>query len=361
MQNTIHHIKVPGKLMIAGEYSVLEPDRRAIVVAVNRYMNAEIKKNERNLLSLPQLGLNNVTWDSDGVEVNFSSSDSKLTFIRNAISTFNSFIEENSIHPRPFSLLITSELDDISGKKYGLGSSAAVVVTTITSLFKFYELQPTAELIYKLSAIAHFKTQGNGSCADIAASTYGGWIQYAAFTSTWLLDELRKETPIRKIVEQRWPSLLIANITPPRDLILCVGWTGNVASTAPMVTKINQLRGSRPTEYVNFIESSEKAVSKLIESFEKNDVKSAITSLRQNREAIKQLSDSAKVNIETPKLKTLIQLANKYGSGKTSGAGGGDCGIAFVQDEKDAKHLHNEWNLEDILPLHLHVSKYGAL
>ncbi|QUW23846.1 phosphomevalonate kinase [Sporosarcina sp. Marseille-Q4063] len=361
MQTTTHHIKVPGKLMIAGEYSVLEPDRRAIVVAVNRYMNAEIKENDRNLLSLPQLGLNNVTWDFDEVEVNFSSSDSKLTFIRNAISTFNSFIVEKSIHPRPFSLLITSELDDSSGKKYGLGSSAAVVVTTITSLFKFYELKPTAELIYKLSAIAHFKTQGNGSCADIAASTYGGWIQYAAFTSTWLLDELRKETPLLKIVEQRWPSLLIENISPPKDLILCVGWTGNIAATAPMVTKIKHLRDSRPSEYVNFIEQSEKAVSSLINSFKKNDSVLAISSLKLNREAIKRLSDSAEVNIETPKLKTLIQLADKYGSGKTSGAGGGDCGIAFVQKEKDAEYLYNEWKSEDILPLRLNVSKYGAL
>ncbi|WP_210468897.1 phosphomevalonate kinase [Sporosarcina sp. 6E9] len=361
MKTTTHHIKVPGKLMIAGEYSVLEPDRRAIVVAVNRYMNAEIKKNERNLLSLPQLGLNDITWDSDGVEVNFSSSDSKLTFIRNAISTFNAFIAEKSIQPHTFSLLITSELDDSSGKKYGLGSSAAVVVTTITSLFKFYGLKPTAELIYKLSAIAHFKTQGNGSCADIAASTYGGWIQYAAFTSTWLLEELRKETPIRKIVEQRWPSLLIENITSPNDLILCVGWTGNVAATAPMVTKINQLRVSRPTEYVNFIERSEKAVSKLIESFAENDVHTAIISLKENREAIQLLSDSAAVNIETPKLKALIQLADKYGSGKTSGAGGGDCGIAFVQNNLDAQHLYHEWNSADILPLHLHVSKFGAL
>ncbi|MBO1913207.1 hypothetical protein J4G37_51415, partial [Microvirga sp. 3-52] len=134
-----------------------------------------------------------------------------------------------------------------------------------------------------------FKTQGNGSCADIAASTYGGWIQYAAFTSTWLLEELRKETPIRKIVEQRWPSLLIENITSPNDLILCVGWTGNVAATAPMVTKINQLRVSRPTEYVNFIERSEKAVSKLIESFAENDVHTAIISLKENREAIQLL------------------------------------------------------------------------
>ena len=350
--------------MIAGEYSVLEPDKQAIVVAVNRFMNAEIKENDQNLLSLPQLGLNNVTWDSTDTEVNFSSSDSKLTFVRNAIKTFNLFIEEESIQPRPFSLFITSELDDPSGKKYGLGSSAAVVVTTITSMFKFYEcekLQPTKELIYKLSAIAHFKTQGNGSCADIAASTYGGWIQYAAFTSTWLLDELRNETPIRKIVEKSWPSLLIENITPPAGLILCVGWTGNVAATAPMITKINHLRDSWPIEYANFIEQSERAVSSLITSFENNDSTLAISCLTHNREAINLLSDSAGVNIETPKLKTLIQLAEKYGSGKTSGAGGGDCGIAFVQDEKAAEQLYKEWKSEAILPLRLHVSKNGAL
>ena len=364
MNTNVHHIKVPGKLMIAGEYSVLEPDRKAIVVAVNRYMSAEIKNNNQNLLSLPQLDINLVTWEITDNEVEFSNSDSKLTFIRNAINTFNLYLAEKSIHPQPFSLTITSELDDSSGKKYGLGSSAAVVVSTITSMFKFYEcekVRPTKELIYKLSAIAHFKTQGNGSCADIAASTYGGWIQYAAFKSTWLLQEINNKKPIQSILEKCWPNLLIEPIPPPEKLILCVGWTGNVAATAPMVTKIKDLRNSRPVEYINFIERSDKAVSSLIKSFKNNDVTFAITSLTQNREAIKLLSDSAEVNIETPKLKTLIQIANKYGGGKTSGAGGGDCGIAFVEGDKDAKQLFTDWNAEGILPLRVEVSNQGAI
>ena len=68
------------------------------------------------------------------------------------------------------------------------------------------------------------------------------------------------------------------------------------------------------------------------------------------------LSEAAETTIETVKLKELIRIADKFGSGKTSGAGGGDCGIAFLSGESSVAELYAEWNKEQILPLHLDVS-----
>ena len=80
-----------------------------------------------------------------------------------------------------YHLKIDSELDSPDGKKYGLGSSAAVTVATIKALSEFYELNLSKEHLFKLASIAHLNVQGNGSLGDIAASVYGGWIAYHSF------------------------------------------------------------------------------------------------------------------------------------------------------------------------------------
>ena len=359
MTSPSYQVTVPGKLMIAGEYAVLEPGGQAIVIAVDRYIKAVIEPSTQNTLSLPQLGLDNVTLETEVHEITFSISNPKLSFIDNAITTYLRYVLEKSIDLRPFSLTITSELDDPSGRKYGLGSSAAVVVAVVAALSQLYKSemnQPSTELLYKLAAIAHFKTQGNGSCADIAASTYGGWIHYRAFESSWLMGALKKETAINKLVEQSWPNLLITPITPPATLKLCVGWTGKEAATAPMIDKINNLRERQPELYARFLDESESAVGNLVRSFEEDDCLRAISSMSQNRQALMQLSEVAEATIETAKLKQLIRIADKFGSGKTSGAGGGDCGIAFLNGESSVAELYAEWNKEQILPLDLMVS-----
>src|SRR5690625_6487725 len=83
----------------------------------------------------------------------------------------NHNLSEKSITLDNITLTIKSELDDESGVKYGLGSSAAVVTSVISALLtQFLPEEPSAMLIFKLAAISHVKTQGSGSGADVAAS-----------------------------------------------------------------------------------------------------------------------------------------------------------------------------------------------
>src|SRR5690625_7706145 len=90
------------------------------------------------------------------------------------------FLQENNVSWHPFSLSIKSELDDEqSGRKYGLGSSAAVTTAAISVILQaFAPTLATKEVIFKLAAITHINIQGSGSGADIAASTYGGVLAY---------------------------------------------------------------------------------------------------------------------------------------------------------------------------------------
>lgn len=359
-----YRVTVPGKLLIAGEYAVLEPNQPAIVIAINRYITATIETSRQNKLSLPQLGLDQITWKESENNIQFSESNPRLKFIQNSITIVNQFLQENSIRLQPFHLTVNSGLDDsTTGRKYGLGSSAAVVVAVISALLILHcdeKAPPTLDQVFKLAAIAHLKTQKNGSGADIAASTFGGWLVYTSFEANWVLKELKAGIKLSEIIEKPWPNLSITRIKAPSLLKLCVGWTTEVAATGPMIKKIQKLRSNNQAAYTLFLQESSLAVARLIKSFEENDCIEAISSLTQNRKALIMLSEQADITIETSKLKDLCSAAERYGGGKSSGAGGGDCGIAFLRTGSQEEKLYKAWRNAGVFPLKLTVSQKGV-
>lgn len=358
----MHEIKVPGKLFIAGEYAVLEPGYPAIVVAVDRFITAQVARSEQQTLSLPQLGLPNVACRFERGQVIFEEPDARLDFIKNTSDVVHQYLRESSIETKPFSLTITSELDDAdSGRKYGLGSSAAVVVAVVSSILSLYrdQLPVSKNLIFKLAAIAHYQTQGSGSCADVAASTYGGWIYYTAFKACWLKEKLMKQGSISELVEEAWPSLQIEQLDAPKKLVLAVGWTGSSAKTASLIKKIEPLKNQNSPIYGEFLRKSRDAVSTMVEGFRHNDMELVMASLSANRSSLLELSQEIGGAIETIHLEKLIAIANRYGAGKSSGAGGGDCGIAFTSTDM-LERLHKEWQEAGIVPLDIHpATKYN--
>lgn len=364
MINTGCIIKVPGKLMIAGEYAVLEPGYKAVVIAVDRYVTADIRSSVDNRLYLPGLGLEEITWSLGGEGIIFNINDKRLCFVMNAIDIASRYIMEKGFIAHPFRLHIESCLNDPStGKKYGLGSSAAIVVAIISSILSFhgeYKNDSDLDKIFKLSAIAHLKTQGNGSGTDIAASVYGGWLQYSTYSSNWLLSEISKKESLINLVKKTWPNLSIGRLTPPKELRLAVGWTKESVGTAPMVEKIESFQEKNRVSYQEFLKESHTSVTELISAFEMGNVGKALDALYKNRLALLGLGEQAGVMIETDKIKTLCTIADRFGRGKSSGAGGGDCGIAFVEGDKRLYELLIEWNKVGIKPLNLELSLRGC-
>ena len=216
------------------------------------------------------------------------------------------------------------------------------------------------EGLFKLASIAHYKTQGNGSCADIAASVFGGWIRYSSFRPEWLLKELEEGTTLTKLVQKPWPYLVIQPLPRPDFFELCIGWTKVSAKTGPMVAKVQQLKKTDQESYRQFLKESKEAVDLTIEGLYQQNIDMVIEGLANNRMTLKKLGEKAREKIETPHLTTLIEIANRYGSGKSSGAGGGDCGIAILKNEKYRSKLEEEWIEAGIEPLNLKVSKIGA-
>ncbi|MFC3041756.1 phosphomevalonate kinase [Virgibacillus xinjiangensis] len=362
MSQTSMTLKVPGKLMVAGEFAVLEPHHRLIVMAVDRFVYATVESSDKYRLSLEDFQLYDLPWKIEEGRVHIESSDPRIKFAEDAMSTAVAYLLEQSANLAPFQLSIKSELDDASGVKYGLGSSAAVVVAVISSvLHHVMEDEPQKELIFKLAAMSHIKTQGNGSGADVAASSYGGFLQYTSFQAEWLSDALKSTSTVTDVLEKDWIYHSIQPVYLPDDVYVCIGWTGKPASTKKLVDEILQLKADLPGAYGKFLRDSRMAVNELLKGINHQDTSRILTGVKWNRTALAQVGNKAGVEVETKLLSRLCDLAEAYGgAGKPSGAGGGDCGIAFMPSPEQAEKLMNAWAAEGIKPLALHPYLKGA-
>jgi len=87
-----------------------------------------------------------------------------------------------------------------------------------------------------------------------------------------------------------------------------------------------------------------------------NNVALFLAGITENRHALARLGEAAHVDIETTKLAQLSDIAEQYGgAGKLSGAGGGDCGLAFVEEEVNVEAMHKAWENAGIQLLKLRV------
>lgn len=350
--------KAPGKLYIAGEYAVVENGYPAILVALDQFVTCSIEESaaEVGKIISRQYHNNALQWHRLGEQMVVDNRDNPFSYILSAIKVTEEYARSFASELQIFDLHIDSQLDSDSGKKYGLGSSAAVTVATVKALCRFYNLPVTKDEIFKLAAIAHFEVQGNGSLGDVAASVYGGWIAYHSFDRQWLAQQ-RKYLDLRTLVDLPWPDLKIESLKAPSNLQLLIGWTGKPASTSQLVDKISLFKARQQKEYRQFLEDSKHCIQRMVDGFHNADLESIKNEIRYNRELLKQLGTNSGVHIETPVLNKLCEIAEDFGgAAKTSGAGGGDCGIVAIDRDSNFKLVLKKWAANKIeqLPLSVH-------
>ena len=350
--------KAPGKLYIAGEYAVVENGYPAILVALDQFVTCSIEESaaEVGKIISRQYHNNALQWHRLGEQMVVDNRDNPFSYILSAIKVTEEYARSFARELRIFDLHIDSQLDSDSGKKYGLGSSAAVTVATVKALCRFYNLPVTKDEIFKLAAIAHFEVQGTGSLGDVAASVYGGWIAYHSFDRQWLAQQ-RKYLDLRTLVDLPWPDLKIESLKAPSNLQLLIGWTGKPASTSQLVDKISLFKARQQKEYRQFLEDSKHCIQRMVDGFHNADLESIKNEIRYNRELLKQLGTNSGVHIETPVLNKLCEIAEDFGgAAKTSGAGGGDCGIVAIDRDSNFKLVLKKWAANKIeqLPLSVH-------
>lgn len=286
---------------------------------------------------------------------------------------------------REYNVHIESDLDDKkSGKKYGLGSSAAVTVAAVRALCEWYGLALATPELCKLAIIASSLVKKSGSGGDVAASAYGGWVMYRAYNREWLKAEVEMiesgDSSLHELLQKKWPRFEVKRLKVGAGLRLLVGWTGSPASSAELVGSVkagvkaganagaatSDLTARNPTKtyaktYEDFCAQSEKCVQKIANALENWDFSVLLSGFAQNRALLKDLGEITGTLIETPKLTRLIEAANCAGlPAKTSGAGGGDCGIAIARAQDfDAvfARIKDEWQKSGIEALNLKVAE----
>lgn len=346
--------KAPGKLFIAGEYAVTEPGNTAILVAIDRFITVFLEESaEKGSISI--YNDEPISWMRKNEKLNLERHDARLAYILAAINIVEKYAKELGKSLSYYHIRVKSDLEAQDGIKYGLGSSAAVTVATINALCKYYHIEITEDRLFKLSALANLSVNSSSSCGDIAACAYGGWIAYKAFHRNWVLDK-QNSTTVSELLSLDWPALSIESLIPPKNLNLVIGWTGVPSSTTSLVDIVNNKRVENSSIYNRFLSYSNKCVKQMIDAFKDNNTDEIQRQIKENRKLLVKMSNELGVEIETPKLTQLCDIALKHnGSAKSSGAGGGDCGIAVFKGSNDLHQLIEEWKKSGITYLPLKV------
>ena len=113
--------------------------------------------------------------------------------------------------------------------------------------------------------------------------------------------------------------------------------------------------------YTAFLQDSESCLSALIQALKDDDDEAIGLRIREGRRLLLGLTRTSGIVIETPPLRRLVEIAQEHGAvAKSSGAGGGDCGIALCPPGTDAAAMRSAWEAAGIQPLDLHVHVHGG-
>ena len=313
-------VKTCGKLYWAGEYAILEPGQLALIKAIPIYMTAEIKAS------------NNYRLYSDMFSYSVDlRPDSSYALIQETVALVEEYLTAQGVELQPFSLDIRGKMER-EGKKFGLGSSGSVVVLVIKAMLAFYERLADRELLFKLASAVLLKRGDNGSMGDIACIVSEDLVLYQSFDREKVADWLEKED-LQAVLARDW-GFSIRSVEPALKFDFLVGWTKEVAVSSHMVKQIKDNMNS------SFLQASKETVANLVKALEVGQEETIIDLLEQASQLLEGLSS----DIYTPSLRQLKNASRDLKAvAKSSGAGGGDCGIALSFYQDSTTLLKKRW------------------
>ena len=314
-------VKTGGKLYIAGEYSVLTPGQTALIQFIPIFMSAEVKE-------APSTQLSSDMFD---YSVN-REPDANYALIQEALNTFEAYCGENL---PTLDLSITGKLER-DGVKFGIGSSGSVVVLTLKALAAALQKDLSEDILFKLASYTLLKQGDNGSMGDLACIVYENLVSYRSFDRAKIA-ELIDQMTLSELLEKDW-GYRIRPVVPALKAHFLVGWTKQAAISKDMV-KMAKSRIS--SKYLGETEVAVQAALKALETGDKNLLKSSL-------QAVSDQLESLSPDIYVDKLKKLKAEQGLDAIAKSSGAGGGDCGIAFAFDQASRDSLVDRWQQEGI-------------
>ena len=363
-------VSAPGKLMLSGEWSILEKNTKCIVLAVQQRVYASIQDSNEILVRLKDFGIESKAKIADN-SVEFDNNDSNLTFTKYAIDTTIQYLHSLKRKIKSFQLDTWGDINTVKNDetgqemKVGFGSSAAAVVAIVSALLEFHGISCNSlsekEVVFKLAIISHYFGQGKiGSGFDVAASTFGGVLVYKRFDPEWLHNKILVNS-VLEIVNMSWPLLHYKGLELPTDLHMMVGFTGTSASTKKLVSQMKIFKAEDPDSYFMIISRISDVTDQLIEAIRKRENVTILKLLDQNRILLEELSLACSCHLEITEHQIMSHTASKYGAvAKFSGAGGGDCSIGISFSESTANLIVKEWEKNGIMPIDITFSSEGV-
>jgi phosphomevalonate kinase len=277
----------PGKLMLAGEYTVVDPGGPALAVAVGARVRVGVEEGgKRWRVTSEALGLAEAEVDEVPLLVALLRYTPKL--------------------PKGGAFLIQSELGD-GPSKPGLGASAGIVVAAALALRKLAG-QPPPKLA-DLIRIHRSGQGGLGSGYDVATSLAGGICLYDSLTC--------------EAQAMAWPEGLHA------AAIHC----GHGSDTTKMLEKLRAWQVAKPKLVELRREAHAESAQNFIAAWLDGSVRWVLEAAAQTQEALWQFDRAGQLGITGGAHGEVLGAIGDAGAiARTAGAGGGDSAWALSDD-----------------------------
>jgi len=312
----------PGKLLLVGEYAVLS-GAPAIVTAVD--VRARVK-----VVAMP--GTESIFFDAvSGRAFYFSIDDSTgLRWVGESPEATGTILEAVIASCSEHSILfddgpsfrVSINTDDffthVGGRwtKLGVGSSSAALVALVGALADELNLTLSPEALLAICHSAHRRFQGGiGSGADIATAVYGGVVA------------VRRGAEPEKInvMPCAWPS----------DLLVLPIWSGVSASTPELLARFEQYESKNPDDYRRHLRRLKALSEQACVAWTEQSVIDVLNALAGYDDALRAFDIDAQIGINSEPHDRIRQLVEQHGAVyKTSGAGGGDFGLALTNSTR---------------------------
>lgn len=311
----------PGKLVLVGEYAVLD-GARAIVASIDVRARAQV-------IAVP--GAESVFFDAaNGRAWYFICADNGLRWVGDDPGDKGAILAaacaEIARRPGAFDIASAFRVSLHSeaffnhrggaSTKFGLGSSAAVLVALVGALVSELHLRLSQDALLALCHAAHRLFQGGrGSGLDVAAAIFGG------------------------VVCARTPSASVpVEASPcgwPDGLSILPIWSGVGASTRELLARFDAYRDDNPDEYRRHLARLTARSERACAAWAKGSAGDCLTAFAQYDEALRAFDYDARIGIGTAVHDDIRRLVEGQGAVyKTSGAGGGDFGLALTDSEE---------------------------
>lgn len=276
--SALERVSAPGKLVLLGEYAVLEGGP-ALVAAVNRR--------------------------AVGAAVSAEGPRERPSAV---VAAVLARAERAGLAVEASLEIDTTAFRDASARKLGLGSSAAVAVVAARIVTGSGD-----ERTLGLAIDAHRDAAGGeGSGIDVAASFHGG-----------------------VIVAHRQPSPVVPLASRVGDLRLFALFTNQSASTPELLARCRAA-----SSYASWVRILRGLAEEGIRAWRSHDPLAFLSAVARHGRAMAGLGRDAGVPIVTPELDAIMRLAEESRvAAKPSGAGGGDVAVLFARDAEVAASI----------------------